>query len=98
MMRNILFLFLPLLIFGYPEALLEKAVMVNEFVENPYTNYYFNPAYLTELKEIFTNDLSKDVIQKYGYDHGVYINGKPNFWLLGASRDEIRHEISKYKI
>jgi hypothetical protein len=53
MMRNILFLFLPLLIFGYPEALLEKAAMVNEFVENPYTNYYFNPAYLTELKERF---------------------------------------------
>jgi GNAT superfamily N-acetyltransferase len=50
------------------------------------------------IKEIFTNDLSKDVIQKYGYDYGVYINGKPNFWLLGASRDEIRHEISKYKI
>jgi len=52
-MRNFLFLFLPLLIFGYPEALLEKEGLVNEFVENPYTYYYFNPAYLVELKERF---------------------------------------------
>ena len=52
-MRNFLFLFLPLLIFGYPEALLEKEAMVYEFMENPYTAYYFNPAYLTQLKERF---------------------------------------------
>lgn len=50
------------------------------------------------VKEVFTNDLSKDLIQKYGYDYGVYINGEPNFWLLGASKEEIRDEISKYKI
>lgn len=47
------------------------------------------------IKEVFANDLSQDVIQKYGHDYGVYINGKPNFRLLGASRDEIHQEIKR---
>jgi hypothetical protein len=45
------------------------------------------------IKEVATNDLPSDVIKKYGHGYGVYINGKPNFWLLGASRDEIYREI-----
>jgi len=44
-------------------------------------------------KEVVTNDLASDVARKYGHGYGVYINGKPNFWLLGASRDEIGQEI-----
>jgi len=45
------------------------------------------------IKEVATNDLPSNVIKKYGHDFGVYTNGKPNFWLLGASRDEIHREI-----
>jgi GNAT superfamily N-acetyltransferase len=45
------------------------------------------------IKEVATNDLPLDAIKKYGYGYGVYINGKPNFWILGASRDEIHREI-----
>ena len=45
------------------------------------------------IKEVITNDLASDVRRKYGHSYGVYINGKPNFWLLGASKDEIRQEI-----
>ena len=45
------------------------------------------------VKEVATNDLASDVIKEYGHSYGVYINGKPTFWLLGASRDEIRQEI-----
>jgi GNAT superfamily N-acetyltransferase len=47
------------------------------------------------VKEVATNDLSQDVIHNYGHDYGVYINGKPNFWLLGASNDEIYREMKK---
>jgi GNAT superfamily N-acetyltransferase len=46
------------------------------------------------IKEVMTNDLPSVVTKKYGHSYGVYINGKPNFWLLGASRDEISEEIS----
>jgi len=45
------------------------------------------------LREVASNNLSSDLIKKYGHSYGVYINGKPSFWLLGASRDEIRQEI-----
>lgn len=45
------------------------------------------------IKEVATNDLPSDVIKKYGHGYGFYINGKPNFWLLGASRDEIHREV-----
>lgn len=45
------------------------------------------------VKEVATNDPPSDVVKKYGHGYGIYINGKPNFWLLGASRDEIRQEI-----
>jgi len=45
------------------------------------------------IKEAATNDLPSDVIKKYGHGYGIYINGKPNFWLMGASRDEIHQEI-----
>jgi hypothetical protein len=47
------------------------------------------------IKEVATNDLPADVIKKYGHGYGVYINGKPNFWLLGASKDAIRQEIER---
>jgi GNAT superfamily N-acetyltransferase len=45
------------------------------------------------IKEVATNDLPSDVIKKYGHGYGIYINGNPNFWLMGASRDEIHQEI-----
>lgn len=45
------------------------------------------------VREVATNDLASDVIREYGHSYGVYINDKPTFWLLGASRDEIRQEI-----
>lgn len=45
------------------------------------------------VREVATNDLASGLIKKYGHSYGVYINGKPTFWLLGASRDEIRQEI-----
>jgi GNAT superfamily N-acetyltransferase len=45
------------------------------------------------VKEVATNDLASDVIRKYGHCCGVYLNGKPNFWLLGASKNEVRQEI-----
>lgn len=45
------------------------------------------------IKEMMTNDLTSEVIRKYGRGCGVYINGEPKFWLLGASEEEIRHEI-----
>jgi len=45
------------------------------------------------IKEVATNDLPSDVKGEYGHGYGIYINGKPNSWLLGASRDEIRQEI-----
>lgn len=47
------------------------------------------------IKEIATNDLPSDMLKKYGHGYGVYINGKPNFWLLGASRNEIHRKIER---
>ena len=44
------------------------------------------------VREVATNNIASDLIKKYGHSYGVYINGKPTFWLLGASRDEIRQE------
>ncbi len=45
------------------------------------------------IKEVITNELESDVIRKYGLGYGIYVNGKPNFWLLGASKEEIRQKI-----
>lgn len=47
------------------------------------------------IKEVATNDLASDIIRKHGYGYGVYISGKPKFWLLGASKEGIREEIER---
>ncbi|MCK4357346.1 MAG: GNAT family N-acetyltransferase [Candidatus Cloacimonetes bacterium] len=47
------------------------------------------------IKEVATNDLVSDVIRKFGHGYGVYINGKPNLWLLSASKEAIYQEIEK---
>ncbi len=41
------------------------------------------------IKELFSNELEEKVIQKYAHGYGVFINGKEESWLLGASKDEI---------
>ncbi len=47
------------------------------------------------IKELFSNELEEKVIQKYGHGYGVFINGKQENWLLGASKDEIRQELGR---
>lgn len=52
-MKKFIFLLLPLIIFGYYDFSLRKYADVSELLEDSYTDYYLNPAVLTELKERF---------------------------------------------
>ncbi|MEO0096811.1 MAG: hypothetical protein ABIK78_01815 [candidate division WOR-3 bacterium] len=52
-MRNFIFLLVPLFIFSYYDFSLRKDAFISELLEDPYTDYYFNPAFLAELKGRF---------------------------------------------
>ncbi|MEO0119625.1 MAG: hypothetical protein ABIK60_03725, partial [candidate division WOR-3 bacterium] len=52
-MRNFIFLLLPLFVFSYYDFSLRKDASLSELIEDSYTDYYFNPTILTELKERF---------------------------------------------
>lgn len=52
-MRNFIYFLLPLFIFSYYDFSLRKDASLSELTEDPYSDYYFNPAILSELKERF---------------------------------------------
>ncbi|MCX7836517.1 MAG: hypothetical protein N2323_00970 [candidate division WOR-3 bacterium] len=52
-MKKLIFLVLPLFVFSYYDFSLRKYSEISELLEDPYVDYYLNPALLTELKERF---------------------------------------------
>ncbi|MEO0090902.1 MAG: hypothetical protein ABIK59_03945 [candidate division WOR-3 bacterium] len=68
-MRCFFLILLPLFVFSYYDFSLRKEAEVSELTEDPYTDYYLNPAAISELKERFIGS-------------GIYSDKKTQFAFL----------------